>query len=328
LNLTDYFKNKKIYCVTDIDLDGISSNLLTRLYIKPIAEIYNYTITFDRQMSEFDKEYCNNSDIIIFIDLAPPLEMYQNLIQQGKEVFIFDHHETHYKELSDIVPEDHYFYYIDKCASKIFFDEIMKGRRVSKCAYQYIELVNTYDTWQQQSYLWKDAEKLQDIMYEYINWGDNTLTNNTRNNFFINKQIEKIEKGKHFYFTQYEEKLYLNAKLKKERNLNAAKKSLQIRTDNSGNKYGYFECNAKISIIANLLLKEFPELVYIVGYATFLSTYKNEKNGNISLRTIRDDFAVNTIAELWSGGGHSQASGLELPEKEFNEFKKGMIHLI
>lgn len=325
--LYEYFKDKKIYCITDTDLDGVSSHLLTRFYIQPIAFEYYYTLTGDRQMTEFEDKYCDKSDIIIFIDLAPTLDLYNQLIEKNKEIFIFDHHETHWIELGELIPNDHYFYSTEYCASKVFFDEITKGKRIGKCIYQYVELVNIYDTWQQQSYLWNDAKKLQDIMWEYVNWLDVDLTNNNRNDFFVNKQLEKIDKGKYFYFTQFEERLYAKAKQKEERNLKDAKRSLQIRIDNSGNKYAYFECTSKMSIIANILLNENPDLIYIAGHPTFPELYRNTPNGMVSLRS-RDGFRVNQIAEIYGGGGHYQAAGVDLGVELFKKFKMGEIHLI
>lgn len=326
MGLLEQFKDKTIYIITDADFDGVSSHIIAKLHLEPIVKTFLYTLTYDRSMSEFNIEFANKSEIIIFVDIAPTVELYKQLLNNKKEVYIFDHHITSYTELQSIV-ENNYFFTEEKCGAKIFFDEITKGQRKRKVEFQYIQLVDTYDRWQQQSLLWKNASKLQDIMYEYVNWYDDRLTDNDKYIPYIEVQIDKILNAKNFYFTVYEEKLAIQAENKRKKNLEAARKSLKIRKDNSGNKYGYFECNSKLSTIGNIILNEYSDLKYVIGHSTFLEVYKHIPNGKISLRS-NDGFDVNLIAEVWSGGGHPQSSGADIPLKEFEKLKKGLIHLI
>jgi oligoribonuclease NrnB/cAMP/cGMP phosphodiesterase (DHH superfamily) len=312
--------------VSDSDLDGISSHIIGRIYLEPIVQQFLFTITSKRDMSEFSMINTLNSDIIIFVDIAPTNELYLKLLELEKQVWIFDHHITSYDDLMSIVKNNYYFTE-DKCGCKIFFDELVKGHRTSKIIFQFVQLCDTYDRWQKQSLLWKDAEKLQNIMYQYVNWFDKSLTDNNRYDKFINIQIEKIQKCKNFYFTQYEEKLAQSAEEKKRKNLEVARKTLQIRKDNSGNNYAYFECNSKLSIIGNIILDEYDNLDYIIGHSTYEETWGKNPNGKISLRS-KGSFEVNQIAKLYSGGGHPQAAGIELSIDLFQQLKKGDIHLI
>jgi len=326
MSFLEQFRDKDIYLVTDADFDGVSSHIVAKLHLEPIVRTFLYTLTFDRDMSEFMMEYANKSEIIIFVDIAPTVDLYNKLKELKKEIFIFDHHITSYTDLQSTV-ESNYFFTEEKCGAKIFFDELTSGQRKRKVEFQYIQLVDTYDRWQQQSLLWKDAVKLQDIMYEYINWFDDRLTDNTKYIPFIQAQLDKMSNAKKFYFTVYEEKLAIQVETKKKKNLEIARKSLKIRKDDSGNKYGYFECNSKLSIIGNTILSEYSDLKYIIGHSTFLEKYKNTPNGKISIRS-NEGFKVNVIAELWGGGGHPQSSGADIPLKEFENFRKGNIHLI
>lgn len=326
MNFIEQFRDKDIYIVTDADFDGVSSHIVAKIHLEPIVKTFLYTLTYDRSMSEFIIDYAKKSEIIIFVDIAPTVELYIKLKELNKEIFIFDHHITSYTDLQSIV-ETNYFFTEEKCGAKIFFDELTKGQRKRKVEFQYIQLVDTYDRWQEQSLLWKNAVKLQDIMYEYVNWFNDRLTENDKYIPFINAQLDKIENAKNFYFTTYEEKLAIQVETKRKKNLEAAKKSLKIRKDNSGNKYGYFECNSKLSTIGNIILKEYNDLKYVIGHSTFLETYKNTPNGKISLRS-NDGFNVNIIAEIWAGGGHPQSSGADIPLKEFEKLRKGVIHLI
>ena len=325
MSLLDEFKNKKIYTITDADLDGVGSHIISRIYIEPVVSQFLFTLTAERDMSEFSMVNAIDSDIIIFVDIAPTNELYLKLQQLDKQIYIFDHHITSYNNLMCIVDENYYFTE-EKCGCKIFFDEVTKGFRTSKVIFQFVQLVDTYDRWQKQSLLWKDAEKLQDIMYEYVDWYKKE-SNDIKYNKFINIQIEKIVKGKNFYFTQYEEKLDKSAKEKKRKNLEIARKNLQLRRDNSGNNYAYFECNSKLSTIGNIILDEYENLDYVIGHSTYEETWGDNPNGKISLRS-KGSFKVNHIAELHNGGGHPQSSGVDLPLELFQQLKKGEVHLI
>lgn len=320
------FKNKDVYIITDADLDGVGSHIIARLYVEPIVKSFSYTITGDRAMKDFVDEKASKAEVICFVDIAPTLELFCKLKEQGKEILIFDHHLTSYKDLIDVVDENYYFTE-EKCGCKIFFDELSKGRRTAKAVFQFTSLVDTYDRWQQMSILWKDAKKLQNILYEYVNWFDKSLTDDNKYNVFIEKQIEKFNKEKNFYFTQYEEGLARNAEEKRKKNLLEARSNLSIRKDDSGNCYGYFECNSKLSDIGNMILNEYEDLNYIIGHATFLEKFKKEVNGKISLRS-KGDFDVSVIAQKYGGGGHGSSSGVELPIDIFEKLKSGNLHLI
>jgi len=326
MSFLEQFRDKDIYIITDADFDGVSSHIVAKIHLEPIVKTFLYTLTYDRTMSEFIIENAIKSEIIIFVDIAPTVELYKQLKELKKEVYIFDHHITSYTDLQATV-ENNYFFTEEKCGAKIFFDELTKGQRKRKVEFQYIQLVDTYDRWQQQSLLWRDAVKLQDIMYEYVNWFDDRLTENTKYIPFIQAQLDKIENAKNFYFTVYEEKLAIQVETKKKKNLEIARKSLKIRKDNSGNKYGYFECNSKLSTIGNIILNEYNNLKYVIGHSTYQEKYKNIPNGKISIRSS-EGFNVNIIAEVWAGGGHPQSAGADIPLKEFEKLRKGIIHLI
>jgi oligoribonuclease NrnB/cAMP/cGMP phosphodiesterase (DHH superfamily) len=326
LSLLETFSNKKVYVVTDADLDGVNSHIIAKIYLEPIVQQFLFTLTSKRDMSEFLMSSALDSDIIIFVDIAPTNDLYLKLQELEKQIYIYDHHITSYNDLMAIVTEKYYFTE-EKCGCKIFFDELTKNHRTSKAIFQFVQLTDTYDRFQKKSLLWKDAQKLQDIMYEYVDWNDDTKTSNDQYNKYINIQLEKIEKGKNFYFTQYEEILAKNAEEKKRRNLEVARKSIKIRKDNSGNNYAYFECNSKLSIIGNIILDEYDILDYVIGHSTYEETWKNKKNGKISLRS-KGSFTVNNIAKLYNGGGHPQSAGVELEIDFFEKLKKGEVHLI
>ena len=79
MNLLEYFKDKKIYFFGDNDLDGISSRVIAQYYIQPIVKELFITCDNDRQMTNFNMKYAEQSDIIIFTDIAPTKELFLQL---------------------------------------------------------------------------------------------------------------------------------------------------------------------------------------------------------------------------------------------------------
>lgn len=327
MKFIDRFRDRKVYSFFDSDLDGVGSRIIYHYYIESITSCSFITNSAKRDMSEFNYDYCNKSDIILFVDIAPTVELYKELIELNKEVIICDHHQTSYIELQELqISESNYIYSTEDCGCMILFKQCTHGRRVQKCSFQFTELVNTYDTWQQNSFLWKDAYKLHNILWEGVNWFTEQ-SDTERYNAFIERQLIKFNKGKSFYFTEYENSLNEKALAKEKTNLNQARKTLSIRKDNSYNTYGYFECNSKLSIIATTLLKEYDNLDYICGYSTYLTNVKGEQSFKVSLRS-REGFDVSIIAQKYGGGGHVNASGVDLPEEVFLKLQKGIDHLV
>lgn len=319
------FKDKNVALFSHTDLDGIGSILIYKYYIEPIAtSSLIYSCSYE-DIEQFDISKLDKVEIVLFTDVTPTKELYETLIELGKEVYVYDHHQSAYNTLLNVIKEEDYFYSTEKCGTQVFFEEITRGKRTSKCVYQFVELVGAYDLWNELSALWKDGKALHNILWANVNW--NAINALDKHDKFITNQLEKFNKGKNFYFTAYENKLALNAEDKEREFYIKAKNSISFRVDNEGNEYGYFECPSKVSLISNRLLKEFPNLKYTAGHGTF-----EDKGGtmepSISLRSSSET-DVSIIAGLWGGGGHRQASGILFEDyQKFLDFRAGKIHLI
>lgn len=328
MQLLEYFKDKRITFFSDSDLDGVGARVIAQFYIQPTAKEFFIITDADRKMTAFNYNYMKQSDIIIFCDITPTLDLVKEIYSVGKEIFIFDHHVSTFPELSLIIPEDHYFFNIDKCGTKILFDEITKGIRVRKVIYQFVELVNTYDLYNDISGLWHNAKKLHHVLMGTINWFNTDIAYDRYEEFVIG-QLRKFEIQKNFCLTKYEEVLACDGLRKEQTNYEQAKKSLKKRVDNSGGIYVYCECDSKLSLVANRIIKEMPDIDYFIFHSTFLEKSKHELNGKISLRCSNEK-AINVaeIAALHGGGGHKQAAGVELSLDDFQKLKQGVLHLI
>ena len=142
MQLLDHFKNKTVYCCIDADLDGMGATILVEYFVKPVVKGFIRYNTADRSLPDFDFELAKNSEIIIFIDITPPTLGFYNKLKEFSEVFIFDHHVTGKDILGNL---ENYYFDTEKCASKIFFEEITKNIRVKRPIAQFIELIDTYD---------------------------------------------------------------------------------------------------------------------------------------------------------------------------------------
>lgn len=325
MSLLESFKDKNVLQISHQDLDGIGSIIIGKYYIEPIVKEFNLFSGDYTDIESFDLDLVNEIDVICFTDITPTVNLYNILIKMNKIVKVFDHHQSAYTTLMNIIPKEDYYYSTEKCGTKIFFDELTRGIRASKCVWQFVELCNTYDLWMESSALWKDGKALHNILWGSMDWGS---TNNLiKYDKFIQNQMEKFQKGKNYYFTQYEDRLAKSALEKEKENLLFAKKNIQFRKDNEGNEYAYFECTSKISIIANLLLKEYPKLDYICAH----STYKDKLGifePSLSLRSLGGT-DVSIIASLYDSGGHKQAAGISFKDYDlFLKFRNGECHLI
>ena len=320
MDFLELFRDKKVYHFSDIDLDGISAHIIARYFIEPICKKYIFTISGERDMRDFNWSNAEQSEVIMFSDIAPcDKEMYNKLIEMNKIVILVDHHITSRNELGDL---PNYFYTEEVCGAKLLYNLITEGKRKHRLINDYVTLVDCYDCWRQENKLWNHAKDLHNLLMGMRNYWDKN--NNTQSNRFTNKQLTKFEKraNQNFFFDIFEQRIIKAANLKEEKNYKEAKKNLQKRVDTLGNKYIFTHCISKISFVADRLLKEYKDYDYLAIRATWVSDqYK------LSLRS-KNGFKVNYIAEQFGGGGHESSSGCELTKEQYNDFKLGKMHLL
>lgn len=324
MSFLQQFKDKKVYLVSDSDLDGLMCSVLSEFYIKPISKTYIRCNNRDRALPDFNWYTAEKSDIVLFTDIAPvDIEMV-NKIKKNSKLVIVDHHETHRELFGEM--ED-YHYSNEKSATMIFFELLTENLQVKKIVSQLAKLADTYDLYKTSDPLFRDAKGLHNCINSYVQWGlEKWQTETEKYQKFVNAQLKKIEKSETFYFTKREKEKALNEEKKEKKYYREVKKNLKIRTDNSGNKYAYIECFSKLSIVANWLLNDYPDVKYFACHSTFREVRYKEENGQLSLRSQKD-FNVAKIAEAYGGGGHDNAAGVELPLEIFKDFRNEKIHL-
>jgi oligoribonuclease NrnB/cAMP/cGMP phosphodiesterase (DHH superfamily) len=323
----ELLKDQSIFCVVDSDTDGTGCRVILEHYVEPEAKSFDLKqtnsgdpeagINWDYALSQFD--------VLLFADLGITPERYEDLLARGKQVLLFDHHETTRLELADyLVPGEsgwfqHYYYDLERCSAKILFDVLTEGRRKNPVMDQYIHLVNTYDLWKSNS---QDFDRAQDL--NHLLWAEmfsNGLARQEQGrNSFVRRQLMKVEKYPEFDFSEGEQKMIDKRRAKEAELFAQAKKTLDIRTDLSGRKFGFIEIGAQISTIASMILEEYSDLKYVLVFSTF-----SPKDGKFSLRSRSPEVKVNDMASTLGGGGHAQAAGFNLNESETKQMREGKL---
>ena len=326
MQFLDQFKDKKILHYSHNDLDGIMSTVIGFYYFKPIAYMYDTYNSDQYDCNDYDLHKFKEYDIVIFTDFSPEENVINYMNENSIDYLIFDHHISRKENLENLAGNK-YIFDNSKCGCKIFFDTITKGIRVKKVVYQAVEYTNVYDLYQMQSSLWREAKGLNNILWGMTSWFSD-LQSTAKHQKFIDAMLYKFSFEKVFYLSKYEINLMEKAEQKEKDNYEIAKKDLSIRIDNSGNKYAYFECSSKVSIVSNWMLQEKPDLKYIICHATF-----DDKNGlkpKVSIRSLEDrGIDCASIASIYNGGGHKCSSGIEFKNfEDFDRLRKGKMHLI
>lgn len=314
-------KNRPII-ISDNDNDGCGVRILFEYYLSKNNIEYEILQSRVTELSHLEDQLLSH-ELIVYTDLAPTKESYDNLIKMGKTVYILDHHETSKEHLGDL---PYYFYDITKSATKIVYEFLTEGlpeRARHKGIEKFVSYVNAYDLFLTDTDEFYFGKALHYDLYKHVFDEGNPFKGKEHigYNNYVNLQIKKFNIFDDFRFTPLERK-YIKESLKDEKKqLETAKKSYQKRIDNQGHYYGYVEFGSKISIVSFMLLSQIKDIEYLVICSTF-----KPKEQKFSLR-CRPDFNIRSIAEKYGGGGHNQAAGLNIEDPDlFEKYRKGILH--
>lgn len=290
--------------VTHNDLDGLSSCFVAQLLNEDVG--IDKSLKFDKIIVapndfELDPYYWNRLlmfDEIIMADISVPEEIFVQLLEYNKKVYIYDHHETslYLKDYKESGCHD-----LERSGAKIFYEEYIKPKlsKVPPALDRMIHLVDTYDRWQQEHTDWEEALILSRCLYRMKDYFTDTRDEQylMRDWFaFYKRKISNIDEWR---WTRKELELNKKAVEKEERAYQEAISNLQIRTDLKGNQFGLTEMSSSISLTADRLLKEYSFLQYLV----IVNNY-NGITGKLSLRSKKFD-----VLQIFPIKGHSEAGG-------------------
>lgn len=281
------------------DLDGIGVGVLQEYFNLPFDKVLSCDYGFEADTAIL--EFMNNADEIVFADISIPENLYNSLIQKGKKIFIFDHHETSKwtQDKENCVWDD------KRSGTKIFFDEYIKKlhSRYKPIVQEFVNLVDIYDRWDLKSPLREMSEDLQRV---FVNMGEwNIKDAIVRHARFTRLMVRKFDKENNFNWGVVEKYHIKLARASEEKAYKSAVDILQIRKDNRGRKFAVFYAWGKISMTCHKFLNiDNLDVDYIICAQTFHNEW-----GVLSLRSREGQFDLLQLAGV---NGHKAAAGAEL----------------
>lgn len=307
----------------DSDLDGTFCRLLFE-WFEPDTEILQSSTggLLNTLIQNLDLSHFST---VGFADLSPSREIYDQIQAAGKTIFMWDHHETTRVKTLAGIDNNNYYYDLGRCSTRLVYDYFrdLHPDMDRDCIREAVMRVDAYDRWEDGSPLFQDGKNLNNILLRHVQ--ENRMMSDTKGyDKFVDIQFKKFLLHDHFEFLDNELMIIAEENKKEDTKFKRIKKTISLRKDRENRLFGYFELDSKISIICSRILKEFPQLDYVLVYNLF------EDNGKFSLRTRKEHIQVNTLAEKYGNGGHKQAAGLRfLPEqREFvDNLRNGTVML-
>jgi hypothetical protein len=293
------------------DLDAVGILVINNYFNINFDRIYiiNYEDIHDEDGNFIlpEKYPIQENDELVVTDLSL-IPDFLNYIKTAKSFIAFDHHD----ETGKLPPQENIIYDKHKSGSLLYFEYITQGKRVPYKLKQFIDLVNTYDTFNDESPLWEEAQNLNRLFYKIYSYG---LQPYDAVQKFITFQQKKFKNTlvESFYFSDYE-KGKIAEVLKQEADIYIkAKKMIKVRKDNVGHNFGVLTLASKISITCFNLLKEYSGLSYII----VINSYKGI-NGKVSVRAQKhEEINVNYLTGI---KGHEKAGGGQFPIDFLQDF--------
>jgi len=305
--------SKKRILVHHLDLDGLGILVLTRYFNDTASEDkhFDQTVGLDYEF-ELDPKTCElleSFEEIVFADITPGKEYYDRLISLRKRVVICDHHESSLW----LVGRPDVFHDQTRSGTKVFFEEWYHLPRVKKIVSQFVDLVSTYDLWQENSHLWIEAQNLNRVFYKYALWNIEEVGEKFYR--FIGATLKKFDKAAEWFWTTEESRFISEVLNKEQDSYSEALKKIKFRRDNHGHQFGISVLSAKISIVSHTILTK-TTLGDQLSYLIFINSYKPEW-GKLSGRCRKGKFQVNRLKAL---NGHPEAAGGDgLTDQEAHE---------
>ncbi|WP_294966276.1 phosphoesterase [Sulfurimonas sp.] len=319
-------KNKTIYHLSHIDLDGYSCQLVMRY---TPYEVFNFNANYGaevRQKLEMILEKINqnkNSSLILITDLNLTFDesrwlnnevIKMNENKKDVRITLLDHHGS-----GEDSAKKYEWYYLDvtRCATKITYDYALENFELDEPEWmnKFVNVVNAVDLWKQEEVenfeygkvcmrLVTETRELNKIMFADIdnNYKLSLLLEATK---YINEENaaivldEKIHHIKKEFFREDKNDTLDNLATKYIVNLLGqarSEKTIYYKGYRGYLSYGV----GNTSIVGNGFLLAFPEYDFIVDVS-----YR----GAMSLRA-NNKVSVAQISKEWSnGGGHPNAAG-------------------
>lgn len=279
--------------ISHIDLDGFGVNILNSLFKDFIDfdDIKNRNYGFENE-PEIQALIVPENDLTI-VDLSIPESVYVNWKSVLHSIRIIDHHETskYIQNYENNVWSD------QMSGTKLYWEFYLKPRlkitnNLSKIEY-FVNLVDCYDRWQEDSDLWLNATRLNKV-------------NQSLGDKFVAHMVDKLSMD--WEWTSEEESCFKEVEAREDEILSDIEKDLSIKVDNKGFTFALVEIpeKSKLSMVCSKLLHKYPEIDYVIGY--------NARLHSFSFRSKRDYIDLTKIQGVF---GHKHAAGAAYEMTDF-----------
>lgn len=291
--------------ISHTDLDGLGCIVIAKFYEETKQDGFDHYISENYGFEEKPEivEQLMMSDEIIMTDLSCNEELLTKLLDAGKKVEIYDHHDSSLWLLDYEHPNLKVFHDQTRSGAEIFFEEYYVPRysRNKASIIQFTKLVGTYDLWKLTDPLWETALSLNRILFKQHNW-DKKGVEAARP--FIARQLKKLVENTEYSFDDSERYIIQEELEKEDKYYDKATSSIRIRKDTKGKLFGVTTLPGKISIVASRILnsEEYGALDYIL----ILNSYRG-MTGKASARSAKGF----DCTELAMFNGHTAAAGTE-----------------
>lgn len=303
--------------LTHIDLDALGCLLSVKYFKENFDKIWCCDYK-DYEKEDFPYYEILDYDEIIFADFSPNQKVLDLVIENNIKMKVFDHHDSFYelyeenKEKLESLKSDLIEIYFDnkKSGTRIFYEYLSKGKRVSKVMKDLVEAIDTYDLYQTERENWPLALNLQRLLWKNYNWYDKEPRGTRRFSKFLDILYKKVTSQNNLMLDMYEKNAISDTIEKEKDTYKKAVSKMLIRTDNKGFKFGIIRVASKVSITAYNILKNYKDLDYLL----IINTFKKDEL-KMSCRS-RDTF---NLLQFKLTKGLKQASGVKDIDNEFIE---------
>lgn len=290
------------------DIDGMGSVILAKLVFDDVDYVFANN-TYD--LGPMIMDYMERGELykynqIFVTDLAipsPALEEVANNSIIRSRIKVFDHHKTSIEEgygkydFTHIVEEDKIG---KRCGTDLFYEYLISERLIEPLTQitEFVELTRLLDTWE-----WKNAGAKGRLAADL-----SILFNTIGKNNYINIMCEKLTKDTTFKLTDEEKAIVKMKKLQYDEIIKKLYEKKSYFNDEFGNKYiALFSNHEYVGDLSEYIKSQNVDAKYLVTIDLEKGEY-----GQKSYRSIDDTFDVSEIAKIHGGGGHMNASGVNI----------------
>lgn len=305
------------YFITHTDFDGFGCYVYYKLYLENLGWKY-LSINYNELTlkSRLQQDLLKDGEIFYFADMTPS-DDFIGALRDDQLIYICDHHQEACEKIVErgkanikvFIPSD----WNAECGTSLLFllqpyiqeltNSVLDVQIVSDWNW-FINLVRTYDLWQDESKDWRYAISLQRCWVLFPEIWEKDIQNFDKTHLKWYTSL-KSRAGSNMNFNRWELTVASELQEKLMRLVEEVKSRILYKIDKDGNSYATFGCSSMISLVCSEILKDNPSLKYVLCVNTYTKAF-----GKVSARSKEDrNFDCRTLPGF---AGHKLAAGADL----------------